>query len=204
MYRQTSTIEKSRLMMRFLFSSSTSRQHSFENYLIRAFILIFCRIAFHRCSQISATKSHDTLHKTFFFFLEKIDNFVRVEKFRLIKYDVAIIIYVVFLWISNSKDIDEIIFYQIFYESSRFHFLISFECICLFEKWKRFAIKHFEMSNLISNWFFQQFLHENQWWISTQCWRRRLIQYVRSDEITFWVKIFRQFRMLFDAFRFFD
>jgi hypothetical protein len=71
MYRQTSTIEKSRLMMRFLFSSSISRQHSFENYLVRAFVLIFCRIAFHRCSQISATKSHDTLHKIFFLLLWK-------------------------------------------------------------------------------------------------------------------------------------
>ncbi len=69
MYRQTSTIEKFRLMMRFLFSSSISRQHSFENYLIRAFVLIFCRIVFHRCSQISATKSHDTLHKVFFLLL---------------------------------------------------------------------------------------------------------------------------------------
>jgi hypothetical protein len=48
------------------FSSSISRQHSFENYLIRVFVLIFCRIIFHRCSQIFATKSHDTLHKTFF------------------------------------------------------------------------------------------------------------------------------------------
>jgi hypothetical protein len=66
MYHQTSTIKKFRLMMRFFFSSSTSKQHSFENYLIRVFVLIFCRIASHRCSQISATKSHDTLHKAFF------------------------------------------------------------------------------------------------------------------------------------------
>jgi hypothetical protein len=184
MYRQTSTIEKFWLMMRFLFSSSTSRQHSFENYLIRAFILIFCRIIFHHCSQISAAKSHDTLYKAFFFF-EKIDCFVRVEKFRLIEYNVAIITYVVFLWTSDSKNIDEVIFYQIFDECSRFHLLTSFECICFFEKWKRFAIKHFEMSNLISNWFFQQFLLEDQWWISIQWWRRRSIQYVRNDEITF-------------------
>ncbi len=66
MYRQTSTIEKSRLMMKFLFSSSISKQHSFENYLIRVFVLIFCCIISYRCSQIFATKSHDTLHKTFF------------------------------------------------------------------------------------------------------------------------------------------
>jgi hypothetical protein len=66
MYRQTSTIKKSRLMMKFFFSLSISRQHSFENYLIRVFVLIFCRIAFHRCSQIFATKSHNTLHKAFF------------------------------------------------------------------------------------------------------------------------------------------
>jgi hypothetical protein len=46
-----------------------------------------------------------------FFFFEKIDCFVRVEKLRFIEYDVAIIIYVVFLWISDSKDIDEVIFY---------------------------------------------------------------------------------------------
>jgi hypothetical protein len=71
MYRQTSTVEKSRLMMRFSSSSSISRQHSFENYLARVFVLIFCRIAFHRCSQISATKSHDTLYKIFFLLLWK-------------------------------------------------------------------------------------------------------------------------------------
>jgi hypothetical protein len=139
-----------------------------------------------------------------FFFFEKIDCFVRVEKLCFIEYDVAIIIYVVFLWILNSKNIDEIILYQIFDECLRFHLFIFFECIYFFKKWKRFAIKHFEMNNLISNWFFQQFLHENQWWVSTQWWRRRSIQYVRNDEITFWVKIFRQFRMLFDAFCFFD
>jgi hypothetical protein len=52
--------------MRFLSSSSTSRQHFFKNYLIRVFVLIFCRIVFHRCSQIFATRSHDTLHKVFF------------------------------------------------------------------------------------------------------------------------------------------
>jgi hypothetical protein len=66
MYRQTWTIKMLRLMMKFFSSSSISRQHSFENYLIRVFILIFCRIAFHRCSQIFATKSRDTLHRTFF------------------------------------------------------------------------------------------------------------------------------------------
>jgi hypothetical protein len=75
-------------------------------------------------------------------------------------------------------------------------------------QWSEFLcflkLKHFEISNLISNWFFQQFLHENQWWISAQWWRRRLIQYVRSDEITFWIEIFRQFCMIFDAFCFFD
>jgi hypothetical protein len=32
------------------------------------------------------------------------------------------------------------------------------------------------MNNLISNWFFQQFLHEYQWWIWTQWWRRHSIQ----------------------------
>jgi hypothetical protein len=53
-------------MMRFFSSSSTSRQHFFEDYLIRVFVLIFCRIAFHRCSQIFAARSHDTLHKAFF------------------------------------------------------------------------------------------------------------------------------------------
>ncbi len=142
--------------------------------------------------------------KLFFFFFKKIDCFVRVEKLRFIEYDVAIINFVVFLWISNSKDIDEVILYQIFDECSRFHFFTFLKCICFFEKWKRFTIKYFEMSNLISNWFFQQFLHEYQWWISAQWWRWRSIQYVRNDEITFWVKIFRQFRMLFDAFCFFD
>jgi hypothetical protein len=101
--------------------------------------------------------------KLSFFFFEKIDCFVRVEKLRFIEYDVAIITYVVFLWISNSKDIDEVILYQIFDECSRLHLFTFFECIYFFEKWKRFAIKHFEMSNLISNWLFQQFLHENQW-----------------------------------------
>jgi hypothetical protein len=55
-------------MMRFFSSSSTSRQHSFEDYLVRAFVLIFCRIAFHRCSQIFEAKLHDTLHKIFFLF----------------------------------------------------------------------------------------------------------------------------------------
>jgi hypothetical protein len=138
------------------------------------------------------------------FFLQKIDCFVRVEKLRFIKYDVAIITYVVLFWISNSKDIDEVIFYQIFDECSRFHLFIFFESINFFQKWKRFAIKHFKISNLISNWFFQQFLHENQWWVWTQWWRRRSIQYVRNDEITFWIEIFRQFRMFFDAFCFFD
>ncbi len=96
-----------------------------------------------------------------FFFLEKIDCFVRVEKFRFIEYDVAIIIYVVFLWISDSKDIDEVILYQIFNECSRLHLFIFFECIYFLKKWKRFAIKHFQMNYLISNWFFQQFLHEH-------------------------------------------
>jgi hypothetical protein len=52
--------------MKFFFSSSISKQHSFENYLIRVLVLIFCRIVFHRCSQISATRSHDTLYKVFF------------------------------------------------------------------------------------------------------------------------------------------
>ncbi len=56
-------------MMKFLFSSSTSKQHSFENYLIRVFVLIFCRIVFHRCSRIFATRSHDALHKAFFLLL---------------------------------------------------------------------------------------------------------------------------------------
>ncbi len=165
MYRQTSTIKKFRLMMRFLSSSSTSRQHSLEDYLVRAFVLIFCRIASHRCSQIFATKSHDTLHKAFFLLSWK-DRLLRTcRKLRLIEYDIAIITYVVFLWISDSKDIDEVIFYQIFDECSRLHFFIFFECICFFEKWKRFAIKHFEVNNLISNWFFQKLLHENQWWV---------------------------------------
>jgi hypothetical protein len=139
-----------------------------------------------------------------FFFFKKIDFLVRIEKFRLIEDNVAIITYVVFLWISNSKDIDEVILYQIFNECSRLHLFTSFECICLFEKWKRFAVKHFEMNNLISNWFFQQFLHENQWWVSAQWWRRRSIQYVRNDEITFRIKIFWQFDMFFDTFCFFD
>jgi hypothetical protein len=142
--------------------------------------------------------------KFFFFFFKKIDFLVCIEKFRLIEDNVAIIIYVVFFWFSDSKDIDEVIFYSIFNEYSRFHLFIFFECICFFEKWKRFAIKNFEMSNLISNWFFQQFLHENQWWVSAQWWRRRSIQYVRSDEIIFRIKIFWQFDMLFNAFYFFD
>jgi hypothetical protein len=86
-----------------------------------------------------------------FFFFKKIDFFICIEKLRFIEDNVAIIIYVVFLWISNSKNINEIIFYQIFHECSRFHFFIFFECICFFQKWNRFAIKHFEMSNLISN-----------------------------------------------------
>jgi hypothetical protein len=46
-----------------------------------------------------------------FFFFKKIDFLVRIEKFRFIEDNVAIIIYVVFFWILNSKDIDEIIFY---------------------------------------------------------------------------------------------
>ncbi len=58
-------------MMRFLSSSSISRQHSLESYLIRAFVLIFCCIVSHRCSQIFEAKSHDTLHKTFFLLLWK-------------------------------------------------------------------------------------------------------------------------------------
>jgi hypothetical protein len=142
--------------------------------------------------------------KLFFFFFKKIDFFVCIEKIRFIEDNVAIIIYVVFLWISDSKDIDEVIFYQIFDECSRFYFFISFEYIYFFEKWKRFAIKNFEMNNFISNWFLQQFLHEHQWWISIQNLRRRLIQYVRSDEITFRIEIFWHFNMFFDAFCFFD
>jgi hypothetical protein len=67
MYHQTSIIKKFRLMMRFFSSSSISRQHFFENYLIRVFVLIFCRIVFHRCFQIFAAKLLDTLHKIFFF-----------------------------------------------------------------------------------------------------------------------------------------
>jgi hypothetical protein len=70
--------------------------------------------------------------KFFFFFFKKIDFLVRIEKFRFIEDNVAIIIYVVFLWISNSKNIDEVIFYQIFDEYSRFHFLTFFECIYFF------------------------------------------------------------------------
>jgi hypothetical protein len=132
MYHQTSIIEKFRLMMRFLSSSSISKQHFFANYLIRVFVLLFCCIIFHHCFQIFATKSHDTLHKIFFLFFEKIDYFVRFEKLRFIKYDVAIIIYVVFFWISDLKDINEVILYQIFDECSRFHLFISFECICFF------------------------------------------------------------------------
>jgi hypothetical protein len=50
------------------FSSLILRQHSFENYLIRVFVLIFCRIVFYRCSQIFEAKSHDTLHKAFFLY----------------------------------------------------------------------------------------------------------------------------------------
>jgi hypothetical protein len=69
MYHQTSTTEKFRLMTRFFSSSSISRQHSFENYLVRAFVLIFCRITSHRCSQISEAKSHDKLHRAFFLLL---------------------------------------------------------------------------------------------------------------------------------------
>jgi hypothetical protein len=67
-----------------------------------------------------------------FFFLKKICFFVRIEKLRLIEDNVAIIIHVVFLWISDLKDIDEVIFYQIFDECSRFHFFTSFECIYFF------------------------------------------------------------------------
>jgi hypothetical protein len=66
MYHQTLTIKKFRLMMRFLSSSSILRQYSFENYLIRVFVLIFCRIAFHRCFQIFEARLHDTLHRIFF------------------------------------------------------------------------------------------------------------------------------------------
>jgi hypothetical protein len=57
--------------MRFLSLSSISRQHSFKDYLIRAFVLIFCRIASHHCFQIFEAKSHDTLHKAFFLFFWK-------------------------------------------------------------------------------------------------------------------------------------
>ncbi len=41
--------------------------------------------------------------KLFFFFFEKIDCFVRVQKFRFIEYDVAIIIYVVFFKFQTRK-----------------------------------------------------------------------------------------------------
>jgi hypothetical protein len=71
MYHQISTVEKFRLMMRFFSSSSIWWQHFFENYLIRVFVLIFCRIIFHRCSRILTTRSHNTLHKIFFFLFWK-------------------------------------------------------------------------------------------------------------------------------------
>ncbi len=115
----------------------------FQNYSERIFVLKFCCIAFYRCFQIFAWKSHDTLHNFFFFFFKKIHFLVRIEKLRFIRNNVAIIIYVVFLWIWNSKDIDKVIFYQMFNKSSRFHFFISFECIYFFKKWQRFTIKHF-------------------------------------------------------------
>jgi hypothetical protein len=68
-----------------------------------------------------------------FFFFKKIDFFIRIEKLRFIKNNVAIIIYIVFLWILNSKNIDEVIFYQIFDKCSRLHFFIFFECIYFFK-----------------------------------------------------------------------
>jgi hypothetical protein len=49
------------------------------------------------------------------------------------KYDVAIITYVVFLWISNSKNIDEVILYQIFDESSSLHFSFFWVHLSLWE-----------------------------------------------------------------------
>ncbi len=64
---------------------------------------------------------------------KKINFFICIEKFRFIEDNVAIIIYVVFLWISNSKNIDEIIFYQIFNKCSRFHLFIFFKYICFFK-----------------------------------------------------------------------
>jgi hypothetical protein len=98
--------------------------------------------------------------KLSFFFLEKIDCFIHVVKLRFIKNDVAIIIYVVFFWISDSKLINEVIFYQIWNECLRFHFLIFFECICFFLKMKTFYNRtflneqsHFELiSSTIFAW----------------------------------------------------
>jgi hypothetical protein len=116
-------------------------EFSYWNFVVLFFIAVFKYLHENRTIRYI---------KFFFFFFKKIDFFVRIEKFRFIEDNVAIIIYVVFLWILNSKNIDEIIFYWIFNECSRFHFFIFFECICFFEKWKRFAIKHFEMSNLIA------------------------------------------------------
>jgi hypothetical protein len=203
MYHQTSTIKK-RLMMKLFSSLSTLRQHSFKSYLIRAFVLIFCRIAFYNYSLIFAARSHDTLHRTFFFLSSKNRRLCTCRKisfhwiWRRDNYLRRL------FWISDSKDIDEIISYQMFDECSRLFLFIFFVCIYFFKKWKRFAIKHFEMNNLISNEVFEQFLHENHWWVLAQCWRRCSIQYVRNDEITFWIKIFRQFDMLFNAFFFFN
>jgi hypothetical protein len=151
MYHQTSTIEKFRLMMKFFSSSSISRQHSFESYLIRVFVLIFCRIASHRCSQIFVTKSHDTLHKIFFLlswkdrllctcrkisfhWIWRRDNHLRrlFLNFRLERY----------WWNHILLNIRRM------FEISFFYF---FECIYFFKKWKSFVIKHFEMNSLISN-----------------------------------------------------
>jgi hypothetical protein len=125
-----------------IFFKAIQNEFSYWNSVVLFFIVVFKYL--HENNMIRYIKLS-------FFFFKKISFFVHIEKFRFIKNNVAIIIYVVFLWILNSKNIDKIIFYQIFNECSKLHFFISFECICFFEKWKRFAIKHFEMSNLISN-----------------------------------------------------
>jgi hypothetical protein len=92
-------------------------EFSYWNFVVLLFIAVFKYLHENRTIRYI---------KFSFFFFKKIDFFIRIEKLRFIEDNVAIIIYIVFLWILNSKDIDEDILYQIFNECSRFHFFFFF------------------------------------------------------------------------------
>jgi hypothetical protein len=120
-------------MMRFFFHHRFRSNNLFKiiqnelsywNFVVLFFIVVFKYL--HENRTIRYTKF-------FFFFFKKINFLVRIEKFRLIEDNVAIIIYVVFLWISNLKNIDKIIFYQIFDERLKLYFFIFLNAFICFK-----------------------------------------------------------------------